>query len=332
MNKGMTLLILLVVLAAMGLIMFSHIGGKEDTQPQPSPSVPDAQAPLPQSRPGYPAAPPQPGAGGLRSIEPPLSLSNERPAYSPTRPTLGDGAPAPVRVTPPADGNPARPVAPQIPPRENTGPGAGTPAAPPPVAQEKPVTPPPAAPERPSPPVTSSPEKPAPSSVPSAPATAKPVAEAPKTPPVEERKPTPAPPAKPAEKPDSSSPGLTPWTTPPGKTPAAAAGQPSQSASGVYALRSIAFNFAGQGLQLQIEADAPFACKSFVLTGPDRLVIDFPGTWKGMRKPAAPQNRLVKDVRLGQHPTGPRLVLDLSAPLRSHKIERSGNTVRIMMQ
>ena len=85
-------------------------------------------------------------------------------------------------------------------------------------------------------------------------------------------------------------------------------------------------------MQLQIEADGPFPCNAFILTGPDRLVVDLPGSWTGMRKPDTPQNTLIKNVRLGQQPTGPRLVLDLAGPLKGHKVERSGSTTRIIMQ
>ena len=83
---------------------------------------------------------------------------------------------------------------------------------------------------------------------------------------------------------------------------------------------------------LQIEANSPFSANAFVLTGPDRLVVDLPGTWQGMRVPSIPENRLIKNARLGQQPAGPRLVLDLTGPIKGHKIERSGNTAQIILQ
>jgi len=83
---------------------------------------------------------------------------------------------------------------------------------------------------------------------------------------------------------------------------------------------------------LQIEADSPFPSNVFVLTGPDRLVVDLPGSWQGMRIPSIPQNRLISNIRLGLQPAGPRLVLDLTGPVRGHNIERSGNITRIIMQ
>ena len=82
---------------------------------------------------------------------------------------------------------------------------------------------------------------------------------------------------------------------------------------------------------LQIEAGGPFPCNAFVLTGPDRLVVDLPGAWQGMRVPSIPENRLVKAARLGQQPAGPRLVLDLASPIK-HTIERQGSITRIIMQ
>ena len=83
---------------------------------------------------------------------------------------------------------------------------------------------------------------------------------------------------------------------------------------------------------LQIDADAPFPSSAFVLSGPDRLVVDLPGSWREMRRPTIPENRLIKNARLGQQPSGPRLVLDLTGPIKGHKIERSGNTTRIILQ
>jgi hypothetical protein len=99
-----------------------------------------------------------------------------------------------------------------------------------------------------------------------------------------------------------------------------------------HVLKNISFNFSGQNLRLLIQADSPFPCKTFALTGPDRLVIDLPGTWKDMKAPVTPQNRLVKSVRLGAQPGGPRLVLDLIAPLKRHSAEREGSSVSILLQ
>lgn len=108
--------------------------------------------------------------------------------------------------------------------------------------------------------------------------------------------------------------------------------EPALSDKAGHSLKSISLAPAGQSMRLRIEADSDFPCKTFVLTGPDRLVIDLPGTWKGVKAPSVPQNLLVKSARKGDQPAGPRLVLDLSKPIKGHKVERSGNVVEIVLQ
>lgn len=106
----------------------------------------------------------------------------------------------------------------------------------------------------------------------------------------------------------------------------------SLSRTGAHSLRTIGLGFAGQRMQLRIEADDPFPVKAFALDNPDRLVVDLPGTWKGMKAPSVPENAIVGKVRLGSQPAGPRLVLDLKRPLKNHSIERAGNRVDILVQ
>jgi hypothetical protein len=307
MNKGITLLISLVVLAAMGLVMFFHIGGKQ-APGQPSFPVAEQRGESRQSGFASPLHAPQGDTGELRSIEPPIS--NSLPPSSPQ--ARSEGSPQPVRLTPSFDGNPPQPVA--LPQPFGTDNSRASDTEPP--ADKTPI-----------------------SAAAASPGAAQPV-------PAKESNTPPASGAVSAEKPVTGSPGLTPWTNPPEEATAAqpqskpqeapAARQQSKPqaapASGTHSLRNISLHFAGQGMVLQIEAEAPFPSSAFVLTGPDRLVVDLPGSWKGMRKPSVPENRLIKDARLGQQPSGPRLVLDLANPIKGHTIERSGNTTRIILQ
>ena len=99
-----------------------------------------------------------------------------------------------------------------------------------------------------------------------------------------------------------------------------------------HVLKDIGLHFSGQNMQLRIEADTPFPCRAFVLNKPDRLVIDLPGSWKGMKAPSVPQNRLIKTVRVGSQPAGPRIVLDLESAPKAHKVQRNGNVVEIVVQ
>ena len=110
------------------------------------------------------------------------------------------------------------------------------------------------------------------------------------------------------------------------------AAQNQLSDKGTHSLKNLALQITGDKIRVRIEADDAFPCKSFILTGPDRLVIDLPGTWKGMKVPSVPQNDIVKTIRHGKQATGPRLVLDLSKTLKNHSVQRSGNVVEIVLQ
>jgi hypothetical protein len=85
-------------------------------------------------------------------------------------------------------------------------------------------------------------------------------------------------------------------------------------------------------MRLLLEADGAFPCKTFALSGPDRLVIDLPGAWKGMKAPTVPGNRIVRKARVGLQSNSARLVLDLNSPLKNHKVEQRGNMVEILVQ
>jgi hypothetical protein len=84
----------------------------------------------------------------------------------------------------------------------------------------------------------------------------------------------------------------------------------------------ISLQFRGRGMALVIEGDGPLPARHFVLTGPDRLVVDLPGAWRNLKAPAVPSNNLVQSVRLGRQDNADRLVLDLKTKLKSHGINR----------
>ena len=159
----------------------------------------------------------------------------------------------------------------------------------------------------------------------------------------------------------TGSPGLVPWDVPPqpraaqprtqaqplsrqALTAQAQRGQqeqPRQSATdntralsekGSHSLKNIALQITGDKIRVRIEADNAFPCKSFVLTNPDRLVVDLPGTWSNMKVPSVPRNEVVKNIRHGKQASGPRLVLDLNKTLKNHTVQRSGNVVEIVLQ
>ena len=78
---------------------------------------------------------------------------------------------------------------------------------------------------------------------------------------------------------------------------------------------------------IRLEADSPLAVKSFVLSSPDRLVIDLPGSWRGLKVPDIPSNTLVKKVRIGRQGNADRIVLDLTRPLQRQTMTKTAERV-----
>jgi hypothetical protein len=88
------------------------------------------------------------------------------------------------------------------------------------------------------------------------------------------------------------------------------------------------------GLQLKITSSAPVATDSQVLSGPDRIVIDFPGALPGkeLRGFAVKQSG-VRAVRVGLFASNPprtRVVIDLERPMQFQLLP-SGNSVFIKL-
>ena len=324
MNKGITVLILFVVLGAMGLVFYSHTRQAADVPQEPAressplPGGPVAASPASGGSAGNAPSPlqaPQGGNAGLKQIEPPLTSGQ----------SSVDGAPAPVRVISGNAGTPAQaPPQPAAPPAAAASPsapsgtfgpaasGAGTPSGQDAAGRGSAGKAPGGSPELTpwgTPPTGTTPARPAePERAPARTGDA-------------DKSPTVA-----TAKPQTQDTGKTP------AAPAAPAKEPALPDKGAHTLNDIGLHFAGQNMQLRIEADTPFPCRTFVLNSPDRLVIDLPGTWKGVKAPNVPQNRLIKAVRVGSQPNGPRIVLDLSAAPKGHKVQRDGNVVEILVQ
>ena len=291
MNKGITVLLLFVVLGAMGLVFYSHTrqpspqtaSGDEPLQP-PSPVMAEQRenaASLPQGARSN---------GGLRQIDPPLSSS---------LPGGDDGRPTPVRITTGNEPSQTRPV-----------------PVPVPAPRVEPSPPPPQN-------VTSGNSAAAESANSLTPWGTPSSSSAPKEP-----SPPPRRNEQEGKQPASGTAGSRADTP---LAPVSPAKEPVLSNTGTHVLADIGLHFSGQNMLLRIEADSPFPCKTFSLSKPDRLVIDLPGTWKNMKAPTVPQNRLIKNVRVGSQSAGPRIVLDLATPLKSHKIQRTGKVVEILI-
>ena len=306
MNKGFTIAVLGVVLCAMGLIFFLHTGGE-----QPPAQVAGTSSDTPAGMTGngtkvFPggnattASGPVTGRASdpLPRVDPPVSSG------TPVRPGSSnpDRATEPAKVEPPkvtpAKVEPAKVEPPKTEPAKAEGPKPGTAAVEPAKTEPAKVEPPKAEPPKNETPKTEPPK------------TEGPKAESPKTDPPK------------AEAP---------------KTEPAKAGAPVReedlSPTASHALRAIELRFADRKMLLRVEADGPFPVKTFALSEPDRLVIDLPGKWKDMKAPTVPANKVVKNVRLGAQPTGPRLVLDLHGPLKNRSVHRiSPSIVEIIVE
>ncbi len=132
---------------------------------------------------------------------------------------------------------------------------------------------------------------------------------------------SPAPAAKPVEPVPAAKPAAKPESP---KPEAAAAITP---AKGPHTLKNIGLHFKGKAIVLRIESDNAFTGRTFVLPGPDRMVVDLAGEWNNLKAPSIPSNNLVKGVRIGKQSGGPRLVLDLTRPPKTHDAARPSPTV-----
>jgi len=104
----------------------------------------------------------------------------------------------------------------------------------------------------------------------------------------------------------------------------------AQAAGPQASIRRVAVLGGSQALELEVTASQPVAPTVLVLTGPDRLVIDFPNAVPGNDLRNIPVNRgEVKGVRVGlfaQNPPITRVVLDLKAP-QPYQLFPSGKSV-----
>jgi len=104
----------------------------------------------------------------------------------------------------------------------------------------------------------------------------------------------------------------------------------AQAAGPQASIRRVAVLGGSQALELEVTASQSVAPTVLVLTGPDRLVIDFPNAVPGNDLRNIPVNRgEVKGVRVGlfaQNPPITRVVLDLKAP-QPYQLFPSGKSV-----
>ncbi|PYX88089.1 MAG: hypothetical protein DMG68_09705 [Acidobacteria bacterium] len=99
-------------------------------------------------------------------------------------------------------------------------------------------------------------------------------------------------------------------------------------------LNRLAIRGSEKGIEVQITATQPVETETQILTGPDRLVVDFPGVVPGgqLRNLAVNQGG-IKSVRVGLFQSSPpvtRVVLDLNGP-SPYQLVPDGNAVTVKL-
>src|SRR5438445_9146648 len=111
---------------------------------------------------------------------------------------------------------------------------------------------------------------------------------------------------------------------------ASPAPEEAQRAAGIATVRRVALLRNRNDIEVEINANQRVSPQTRVLSGPDRVVIDFPNAVPGSELRNFPVNRgEVKAIRVGLFENDPpvtRVVLDLKTP-QNYQIFPSGNTV-----
>ena len=117
----------------------------------------------------------------------------------------------------------------------------------------------------------------------------------------------------------------------PAPVPAPAPEPKREEPKGSFVMKNLTLQVAGSEVILKMQADKRFEYHYFLLTGPNRLVVDLAGDWQGLKNPRVPANQLVKSTRYAKFGNGYRFVLDLNEAPRAQSDSRSGNTVEIRL-
>lgn len=109
----------------------------------------------------------------------------------------------------------------------------------------------------------------------------------------------------------------------------------AQVAGGMPTINRVAIQETEKGIEVMIISSGPLAPQAQVLSGPDRIVVDFPGAVvAGHLSKLTVNQGGIKSVRTGQFESNPpiaRVVLDLAA-LSDYQVVSSGNTVIVQLR
>lgn len=106
--------------------------------------------------------------------------------------------------------------------------------------------------------------------------------------------------------------------TPPSSAPSSPRAQPSGAtpSTGVSLILNVTPERHGDKVRVFVDADGPLAVKSFTMTDPPRVVVDFEGAISSLEQETVPvSGPLLKRIRISQHTTDTaRIVFDLARP------------------
>lgn len=88
----------------------------------------------------------------------------------------------------------------------------------------------------------------------------------------------------------------------------------------------------GDVVTLNLEGNSAMRGKSFMLTGPDRVVLDIEGEWQ-VEAPRVPSNRMVKVLRTGRQGAATRLVFDMRVkPVKVNVTNPGANSLELTIR
>ena len=87
----------------------------------------------------------------------------------------------------------------------------------------------------------------------------------------------------------------------------------------------------GSLIKLVLRGNAPMVGNFYVLTEPDRVVLDLAGNWE-VELPKVPSNRLIAAARVGQHDDKTRLVFDMKNTGKVALVPLNRNALELRIQ
>ncbi|WP_446424261.1 AMIN domain-containing protein [Mailhella sp.] len=96
-------------------------------------------------------------------------------------------------------------------------------------------------------------------------------------------------------------------------------------------ITSAKYAMKGSLIKLVLHGNAPMVGNFYVLTEPDRVVLDLAGNWE-VELPKVPSNRLIAAARVGQHDDKTRLVFDMKNTGKVALVPLNRNALELRIQ